>query len=187
MRARDAGRVGLRERGAFTLVEVLVALTVSAVVLLGARALLESVADGTERIVSSSDAAAREVNDERTMRQLVWTVEVAGPDTLLFEGSRTSARFATWCATADGWLARCTAEMILSATGDSSVALQVATSAGDELRLTYPSRRGALLYLERPDHGGRWVPAWPARIVPPLAIGVVLDTDTVIVRVGERG
>jgi hypothetical protein len=36
-------------------------------------------------------------------------------------------------------------------------------------------------------NGGEWQLAWPSRITLPLAIGVLIDGDTIILGIGERG
>jgi hypothetical protein len=47
--------------------------------------------------------------------------------------------------------------------------------------------QGALRYLSAASGGGVWFHAWGQGITAPLAIGIVLDGDTTILPIGERG
>ena len=46
---------------------------------------------------------------------------------------------------------------------------------------------GVILYLRDAAEGGAWVTSWGASVTAPQALGIVVDGDTTIVRVGERG
>jgi hypothetical protein len=46
-------------------------------------------------------------------------------------------------------------------------------------------RVAAFLYLEEARNGGSWSTSWSDR-VPPLAVGVILDADTLILPIGSR-
>ena len=47
--------------------------------------------------------------------------------------------------------------------------------------------RGSFRYLENAENGVTWQRVWGRGVSAPLAIGVILDRDTLIVPVGERG
>jgi prepilin-type N-terminal cleavage/methylation domain-containing protein len=91
----------MRRRSGFTIIELMVALAVSGIVLLGARAILETVADRAGGITRAAVAADRDANAERTLRALVERLEVGtGPGTE-FGGDGASAAFIScWYATA---------------------------------------------------------------------------------------
>lgn len=46
---------------------------------------------------------------------------------------------------------------------------------------------GGLRYLHDASSGGTWLRSWREAISVPLALGVILDGDTLILRIGERG
>lgn len=173
-----------RRRG-FTLVEIVVALLVSAVVVLGARMLLEQLGDSTSRTVRNAARGDRDANGEQLLRDLVRRLEVGTPDAARFAGEPDSASFSSWCDVPAGWQERCTvvirAEsaatgMTLSVSADGMGAQQIRTDNGVELR-----------YLDDAAAGGRWFRSWGAGITAPLAIGLLKGSDTTILRIGERG
>lgn len=173
-----------RRRG-FTLVEIVVALLVSAVVVLGARMLLEQLGDSTSRTVGNAARGDRDANGEQLLRDLVRRLEVGTPGAARFAGEPDSASFSSWCDVPAGWQERCVVvirvhpspigtTLSLSATGIGSQ--QIRAAAQIELR-----------YLDDAAAGGRWFRSWGAGITAPLAIGLLTGSDTTILRIGERG
>ena len=171
-------------RGGFTLLEVVVALALAGLVLLTARAMLGQVADGAERIAAGAAGADRDANGERLLRDLAARVEVrpGGPG---FYGDGRGVRFSTWCDVPAGWQERCLASLGMVRAGDANVlALEC---GGQVIPVMRGFAHGELLYLADAARGGMWMRAWSSPIAPPLAVGVVIDTDTLILRIGERG
>jgi len=163
-----------------------VALLVSGIVLLGARNLLEATADQARRIIGASTAADRDANAERLLRSIVGRVEVGTAPGTEFAGEPEIATFSSWCDVPGGWLERCA--VTLAVVRDSvASALVLRTSLGDTIRVRERFRVGAIRYLDSPSAGGSWIRVWGAGITAPIAIGVILDRDTLIVRIGERG
>lgn len=176
----------MRRRSGFTLIEVMVALVVSGIVLLGARAMLEVTADSASGISAAAAAVDRDANAERVLRALVERIEIGTVDGTSFGGDSATARFASWCDVPAGWLERCAVTLTIErdSTGGALVAR---TSVGDEYRLRSGFRQGTLRYLDSPNAGGVWIHSWGAGITAPMAVGIILDHDTLIVRIGERG
>jgi prepilin-type N-terminal cleavage/methylation domain-containing protein len=175
-------------RGGFTLVEVMVALVVIGVVVLGARVMLGQVAGDAERIAAAAAEADREGNADRLLRDVVGRLETsAAPGRrATFEGDARSARFHSWCEVPDGWLERCEATLaFVEVEGAPALALRL--SGGEPLALRRGFGAGELIYLRDAAEGGRWVLRWGESLTAPIAFGVVIDGDTAIVRVGERG
>ena len=176
----------MRTRSAFTLIEVMVALVVSGIVLLGARAMLEASADEAHHIVLAATEADREANADRVLRDLVGRLEVGtGPGTE-FAGEPTMASFTSWCEVAAGWEEPCRVQLSIEHEGRVN-ALVAITSLGDTLRLRSDIQNGSIAYLSTPEAGGTWIRVWGAGITAPVALGFFLDRDTLIVRIGERG
>lgn len=175
-------------RAGFTLVEVMVALVVMGVVVVGARTMLGQVADDADRITAASAEADREANAELLLRTVVGRLDVAripGRETR-FEGEPRGARFQTWCEVPDGWLERCEASLgFIELNGENALALRLST--GEVIALRRGFQTGEMTYLRDAADGGAWVRRWGASITAPLALGIVVDGDTTIVRVGERG
>lgn len=172
----------------FTLVEVMVAIVVIGVVLVGARTMLGQIADDADRISAAARQADREANAEALLRTIVGRMEVSSVvgEEVRFEGQPEGARFHTWCEVPDGWLERCQASLgFIELDGSPALALRLST--GETVPLRRGFRTGEILYLREPAAGGDWVPKWGASLTAPLAIGVVVDGDTAILRIGERG
>ena len=176
-----------RSRGrGFTLIELMVAITLSGIVLLGARALWESLAGSVDRLQTQATADARDMNGERLLRSLVGRLEIATDRSGEFAGDERQVSFTTWCDVPGGWQERCDAKLTIETdvVGEELVAR---LSTGDVITLERGFSTGKLRYLNDPIGGGVWFRIWGHGITAPLAIGVITDGDTTIVRIGERG
>jgi len=176
----------MRTRNGFTLVEVMVALVVSAIVLLGARQMFEGVADQAHRIVASAAETDRDANAERLLRELVGRLEVGTGEGTEFAGDPASASFASWCEVSAGWEERCHVTLTIESDSGRGVLL-LRTSAGDSIRLSSGFHEGAISYLSAADAGGTWMRLWGVGITAPLALRIVIGRDTLFVPIGERG
>jgi prepilin-type N-terminal cleavage/methylation domain-containing protein len=178
-----------RSRRGFTLVELLVALLVGAITVLGARMMLEGVADSERRLSRATQRAEREANGERVLRATVASIEVGTPGTLPFAGDEREANFTSWCDRAGGWQERCAATVAIAPAGvtGATSALVLTDAGAGALRLRTGFTHGELRYLIDARDGGQWVTSWAAGVGAPLAIGVVFDADTLILRIGQRG
>ena len=169
-----------------TLIEVMVALLVSGIVLLGARLILDALTDQALRITDSAVVADREANGDRVLRGLAERLEVGTARGTEFAGDPATATFTSWCEVPAGWLERCAVTLAIQH-DSTALALVARTSRGDSIVLRRGFRQGAIRYLETPANGGSWIRVWGAGITAPVAFGVILDRDTLIVRIGERG
>jgi prepilin-type N-terminal cleavage/methylation domain-containing protein len=180
----DAGRSAPR-RG-FTLIEVLVALAIAGTIIVTARALLEQLADDAEKLVVHAAESDSRANAEQTLRELALRLEVGTEDARRFAGDERATRFTSWCEVPRGWQERCRVTLALDLDGREPV-LAAALSTGEVLVLRRGFTTGSLRYLGDAARGGTWFRSWGESITAPLAIGVVLDADTLILRIGERG
>ena len=184
---RAGGRVG--RRGGFTLLELVIAFGIGTLALLAARAALVQIATASDVALRAARAADREANADRLLRATVGQLETGIAPDRAFAGDLRTATFATWCDTPAGALAPCHARLAVdSADGRSALTLTLDVAGRVDtvvLRPAPPSM--GLRYLTDPEAGGRWVPTWPPAITPPLALGVVTDADTLILRIGPRG
>lgn len=179
-------RNGLRSRAGFGLLEVLVALALGGMVVLGARALLVQLADGAERIAAFGVEHDRVANSERFLRRLLEQVEPGDGVSAGFVGDEQAVRFSTWCEVPAGWQQRCvvTLGFIHRGQGRALVAL-LPDSEVIVLREDIPD--GAFRYLHSAAAGGTWLHSWQSTVTTPLALGVITNADTLIVRIAERG
>jgi prepilin-type N-terminal cleavage/methylation domain-containing protein len=174
-------------RRAFTLIELIVALFVSGVVLLGARLILESLAATEARMRDAASTADRRANGDRLLRTLFARLEVGTNEAREFGGDERVASFTTWCDVPEGWLERCQAEVGIDTADGGGAALVARLSTGERVVIRTGFHAGTLRYLNTPAGGGQWFRVWGHGITAPLAIGVITDADTLIVRIGERG
>jgi prepilin-type N-terminal cleavage/methylation domain-containing protein len=183
MRSNSASPAG------FTLVELMVALVVGGIAIVGARGILATLADQTDRVTGIAADLDRIANGERILRALAGGVEIATTPGTGFGGEASEASFTTWCDVAGGWQERCRVRLVVapadSIGGRHVLAAIVAGGEGIPL-LTTPSPM-QLLYLGDAANGGTWYPTWARGLSIPLAVGIATADETLIVRIGERG
>lgn len=175
-----------RQRAGFTVLELIVALAVSGVVLVGARSIWEALtrsADGMRAMVVDADRSA---NGDRLLRTLFARLEIGTDSAREFAGDERMVQFTTWCDVPAGWQERCDASVAVD-TADGGAALVARLSTGERVVLRRGFHTAALRYLNDPAGGGEWFHVWGHGITAPYAVGVVADSDTMIVRIGERG
>ena len=178
MRRRSVG-----DRPGFSLVEVLVALVVSALVVAGARALVDGLSDASRSVAARATATDRAANGAALLRALARRVEVGTARERTFDGFPDHAAFTSWCDTPAGWQLRCRVTLTIDS---AIVGLRLATDR-DEEHTVVDTAAVRLIYLEDANGGGRWFNGWGSGLTAPLAIGVVGRGDTTIVRIGGRG
>ena len=173
-------------RRGFSLVEMMVALLISGMVVLGARMMLEQLGDSAIRTIARSTRADREANGERLLRDLAGRLDVGSDASTGFSGEPGTAHFGSWCDVPSGWQEPCRVALVVVDRGQRSTL--IATFApNDSVTLLVREHPMQLRYLGEPRAAGRWFISWGAGITAPLAIAVISGTDTMIVRIGERG
>lgn len=199
-----------RTRHGFTLVEVMVAIAIGGLVLLGARSLLEVLADEEHHVARDTATEDARSNGYRTLRSLVGQMEVGTTESGPFSGDPESTSFTTWCDVPSGWQERCAVTLAFEREGAETV-LVAHLPAERRLVLARDFSAGEFRYLNSATSGGQWFRQWGRGITAPLAIGVILErgttsdvgrgessdsasraigretVDTLIVRIGERG
>jgi prepilin-type N-terminal cleavage/methylation domain-containing protein len=173
-------------RGGFTLLEVVVALAIAGLVVLGARAVLSQLGTDAERIESAAAESDRAAIADRLLRESVARTEASQPGRARFVGDGRGAKWTTWCEVPAGWLERCDATLGLVQQGDSA-ALVLTLSMGQLVPVRRGFSRARLRYLLDAAEGGRWTPEWTSELSTPAAIGVELGDSLLILPVGERG
>jgi prepilin-type N-terminal cleavage/methylation domain-containing protein len=177
-----------RRSAGFTLVEVMVALVVIGVVVVGARTMLGQIADDAGRITAAAAEGDRDANSEALLRAVAGRLEVSGVPGIDrgFEGEPQGTRFHSWCEVPDGWLERCRASLgFIEIEGERVLALRLST--GEMVPVRRGFRSGHIAYLRDAGNGGAWIARWGGSITAPLALALIVDGDTTLVRIGERG
>lgn len=173
------------DRSGFTLIEVLVALVIGAVVLASARALIDGLADQATATSHAARVADRRANAELMAREVVGNLSLAPVTASSFSGTPREALFASWCPSARGDLERCDVRLFVRDRGAvQDVVLDL--SFGRQITLLESASSVRLRYLSDASAGGVWQSLWSVGVNTPLAVGVLADGDTLLLRIGER-
>ena len=189
----SAIRASKSRNAGFTLIEVVIALVISAIVVLTGRQMLEAIGGESRRVHSASEEATFEANADRVLRELIGRMEIGSTIERGFGGTERHATFSSWCEVPEGWLESCRVSLTIdSAAHTNALVLTTRIASRDEsqgalLVLRQGFAHGALRYLSSASDGGVWFHAWGQGITAPLAIGIILGFDTAIVAIGERG
>jgi prepilin-type N-terminal cleavage/methylation domain-containing protein len=166
-------------RHGFTILELLVALVLSAGVLLAGRTLTEQAAGVSETIAVDAAVADSARARARFLRTVVRSIDI-GSDTSNFSGDARTAKFASWCS--DGQVLK--QHCAVTLTVDSLVTLTDSSASRVLVRYTVP---GVLRYLGDASDGGHWYRSWGPEVTLPLAVGIIFGADTIVLRIGDRG
>lgn len=171
----------MTNRNGFALLELLMALAISATVLLGARVLLVQSTDSMGRIATSAEEGMSAANAERMLQWLLLQVDTAGS---AFLGTRREARFQSWCDTPYGWTERCITRLRLVDTPSGRYVTIDTRTQRSEISVVTDIEGDAFTYLIAAAHGGSWIDDWSFQLMLPHAIGLVEANDTAILRIG---
>jgi len=167
-----------RDSRGFTLLEVLVALTLGAIVVLAAHRIFTGVVDGVRRMDAARADLDRAMNARRWLTATVGSLAVGDQDGP-FVGKPDQVAFGSWQLTPEGWLTR--RRVALGAANGRFVAVG---PQGDPLVLADSVRDVQFDYLLEPGENTRWVREWMSPVSAPLAIRVRIKRGAVS---GERG
>lgn len=177
-----------RARAGFTLIEVMVALMLSALVVLLAHEIFSGVVDGVGRLDAARATLDRRSNARRWLIEAFGSlqagVDSAGP----FEGHPDHVGFATWQQVAPSGLRRERILMrqvgptLMAQTGDGTVSLADSVS------------QVGFDYLLEPGANTTWAREWLSPVSAPLAVrlrityvGSPVRADTLLLVIGGRG
>lgn len=167
-------------RRGFTLIEMLVAIVLAALVAATARAVVETIGDAATRlaVTAVTEDAAR--GGDILSRTIIRQARSLRGDSISFFGTGRGFVIQSWCPVPGGWSEVCQAAF---AVDDS--ATSVILRAGSTPLVAFRGRESvALRYLATAENGGRWVDRWASNGLP-AAVGIIVDGDTLIVPVGR--
>src|SRR4051794_32365138 len=107
----------------FTLIEVMIALALSGMVLLGGSMLLVQTTDTRDRIAQQALEGDETYNGARLLRALVRNAQTTTDSTERFTGDARAASFVTECQTPGGWLERCRVQLLIDQRRDNAVVI----------------------------------------------------------------
>ena len=179
--------MAFRRTGGFTLIEILVALTIGSVVVLVAHQLFAAVAQGGRLLATSRTALDRAANARRWLGAAFLSLDVGTDGANGFEGRADRVTFSTWLVTPDGWCERRT--VTLAAEGTH---LQAIVTPSMLIPLRDSVSDVQFDYLLEPGAESRWVREWVSPVSAPVAVRIrIADTervvDTLLMLIKERG
>lgn len=170
----------------FTLLEILVALVVGGMAVAGAATLLLAIGDRAQAVERAAGPWDRAANAEdllrRTVANLAPSTDTVAPS---FTGDPRRARFVTWCTRPEGWLGRCPVDLTFTG-GRDSTSLQLTLDRRNPVVIREHLQRGQFRYFIVVDGVGEWHDRW-THLVPPRAVAVILDADTLFLPVWPNG
>ena len=154
----------MNDRRGFTLIELIVALTLAALAMTVAHRLFAAAADGSRVLRETHRRNARHANAVRWLEAAWRNLEVGSAEAGGFEGRADQATFSTWIVVADGWAEphRVTLEVRRGV-------LQ-ARSEGDTILLVREVLAAEFDYLLEPGADTRWVHGWSSPVSAPIAV-----------------
>ncbi|HEY3554181.1 MAG TPA: prepilin-type N-terminal cleavage/methylation domain-containing protein [Casimicrobiaceae bacterium] len=172
-------------RRGVTLIELLVALAISGLALLGGLALLDQVQDGDARIATNSLRDARVANGDRVLRLLLADARSTTDTADRFRGDERNASFLTLCETASGWSEPCRALLSIDSVGDSSRII-AQDDRGDRQIVREVRGSTVFRYLDlSAAKDSTWIGRWSTSIALPGAIAVISSRDTTVLPMGS--
>ena len=182
------------DRRGFTLIEVVVALTIGALVVLVAHQLFAAVAERGRTLIAARTALDRAVNARRWLGATFLSLDVGTEGAGGFEGRPDHVVFSTWLLTPDGWFER--GQVTLSAEQGQ---LRAAVTPGTSIALVDSVTDLQLDYLLEPGAESRWVHEWVSPVSAPVAVTMRITkagngkwetanaVDTLLFLIKERG
>jgi prepilin-type N-terminal cleavage/methylation domain-containing protein len=174
----------MKERGGFTLIEVMVALTIASSVVIAAHQIFAGVADGSKAIADARGALDRTSNGRRWLKAAFLSLEPP------FDGRANRMSFTSWQDTPGGWFRP--KSVVLTLEQDRLTA----HAADQSIDLREGATDVAFDYLLEPGADTKWVREWVSPVSAPLAIRLRIGgcgkrdagcVDTLLFLVKERG
>lgn len=165
------------DRRGMTLIELIAAIAIAGLVMLGAVLLLDGVNTNVKRIEDDAELVTASGTTLGLLHQLLNDAASSVDTAERFVGDERG--FACWtrCARAEGWMAPC--RMVMTVT-DS--ALHVSFASGEERTLQRYGRGARLRYFDADRDA--WRTAWDATATIPAAVAVIAGDDTLVYSLG---
>jgi len=171
-----------RSRRGFTLIEVIAAISIFGLAIGGAIALLDQLGGGTSRIGAEGGRVAREGNGARLLTRVLMDARTSTDSTKRFRGDENNLELWTLCDVPGGWAEDCRATLSIDQRGDSSALIAGLPGAG---MFSVRRQKGAASFrYYNPQNDTLWARQWSSNLVLPIAIGMVVGTDTIVLPVG---
>ena len=173
-----------RDRPGISLIELLIALSISGFAILGGIMLLDQLMDSDARIVTDRAADARAGNGDRLFRRLFADAVATTDTTHRFRADDHNATYFTFCDTPSGWPEACRVSFMLDSVADST-AIVAETSRGEHYVVRRVDGAASFRYFDVSALDSSWVRQWTTSIALPGAIAIVSRGDTIVLPLGS--
>lgn len=173
------------DRRGMTLVELIIALSLTGLTLAVAVGISQAALTVDERLANNVVRYEERIAGEQLLAQLLTQTVAATNEPLLFSGTPDIVRFSSRCPSASGSTTSCEVRLRL-----------VNEDHHSQLRAQWNGNQGATLvtlgsgarfrFLAADEDGERWHPSWGRNAAAPRALGVMAAADTFIYWVGPR-
>ena len=177
-----------RRRHGVTLLELIIALAISGLAMLGCVMLFDQLDDAHAHIARDRAADATAGNGDRLLRRLLIDAHTTIDTAERFRGDERNASYLSLCDMPSGWPESCRVTLSLDSLRDSSVIVaNISYSEHTEERFDVRRTPGAATfrYLDLSARDSSWVRKWATSIALPGAIAVVAGNDTTVLPLGS--
>ena len=173
------------DRRGETLIELLVALAIAGLALLGGAMLLDQVSDSQRRMDVDSRRDALEGNGDRLLRRLLADARQTRDTADRFRGDERNASYLAACDTPSGWSEPCRVLLSITTSGDSSAVVAQAP-AGPRFEVRRVRGEAVFRYLDpTPALDSAWLRQWMSSIALPAALALITSRDTTVFPLGS--
>jgi prepilin-type N-terminal cleavage/methylation domain-containing protein len=168
------------DRRGFTLIEIIAALLLIGLAMIGGLALIDQIGDSAGRIAQEASRAARDGNGRRLLRRLLLDAAPSTDTTKRFRGDAHSMELSTRCEVPAGWTEPCRAMLALDERQDTSAVL-AELSTGESYALLRKSGSLEFRYFNPTPIDTFWVRQWSSNVTLPTAVGLIVGgRDTIV-------
>jgi hypothetical protein len=172
----------MKTRSGVMLLEVVLALAITALVLTGGGVALRTMSQVSSSVRRTSNAGQRTRNQEQLLRRLGRMATQS--DTMASaRGSELAFAFPSTCMTSFGWSIACSVTIVGNNGTTNSAAFRISTSLADTLM--YATGAGHIHYLIDANNGGSWRADWIDTLRLPMAIELNTASDSLFIRLGS--
>ncbi len=166
-----------------TLLEVIIALGIAGIVLLGGALLLDQITDSAGRIARERWAQSYEANAYGITRRLLREALPSFDSTKPFRGDAHSLDYFTRCSVPRGWSETCHVTLAIDSIDDSTIVM-AQFDGGEQFAVRRRAGGMVFRFFDAASRDSAWVASWATSATLPSALAIIGAADTVVFPVG---